>query len=169
MFRSYLRLGLFAIGLLLGVQVPGVIEQYAQRVDAHRIEAQGALDGFRGTARQFFGGSLEALVSHYRKSDDPVFRRDADSLQGLIARADLLEDEWQAMQGPWYARAWHFVAAADGELRAETLDSYRYQVLLAPAAIGWGVACALLLAWVVECLLLGLLWLFPSARRRAHR
>lgn len=167
MLRSYLRLGLFAVGLLLGVQVPGLIEQYAQRVEAHRNEAQTALDGFRGTARQFFGGSLEALVAHYRASEDAVFRRDADSLQTLISRAALLEAEWQAMQGPWYAQAWHLALHADARLRAEALAAYRYQVLLAPQAIAWGVACALLLAWLVEVFWLGL-WrlLRPRPRKR---
>lgn len=166
MFRSYLRLALFAVGLLVGVQVPGAIEQYAQRVDAHRIEAQTALDGFRGTARQFFGGDLNALVAHYRASDDEVFRHDADSLQALIDRVALLEAEWRAMQGPWYARAWHLALRADPALRAEALASYRYQVLLDPSAIAWGVCSALLLAWLVETLLLALLWLFPPTRQR---
>jgi hypothetical protein len=166
MFRSYLRLALFAVGLLVGVQVPGAIEQYAQRVDAHRIEAQLALEGFRTTARQFFGGDLDALVAHYRASDDPVFRRDADSLQGLIDRAQLLQAEWQAMQGPWYARALHLALRADPELRAEALASYRYQVLLDPAAIAWGVCSALLLAWLVETLLLALYLMFSSTRQR---
>ncbi|HAQ28087.1 MAG TPA: DUF2937 domain-containing protein, partial [Pseudomonas sp.] len=40
MLRSYLRLTLFALGLLVGVQVPGFIEAYAQHVEARRLEAQ---------------------------------------------------------------------------------------------------------------------------------
>lgn len=42
MFRSYLRLLLFTLGLLLGVQVPGFIDDYAKRVDAHRLETSRA-------------------------------------------------------------------------------------------------------------------------------
>ena len=38
MLRSYLRLTLFALGLLLGVQVPGFIDDYANLVEAHRLE-----------------------------------------------------------------------------------------------------------------------------------
>lgn len=37
MLLSYLRLVLFAIGLLVGVQVPGFINDYAKRVEAHQI------------------------------------------------------------------------------------------------------------------------------------
>ncbi len=75
MFRSYLRLVLFTLGLLLGVQVPGFIDDYAKRVDAHRLEAAQNIQGFQQTAGQFFNGSLEELVRHYRSNSDPVFQR----------------------------------------------------------------------------------------------
>lgn len=156
MFRSYLRLALFALGLLVGVQLPGFVEDYAQRVDAHRSEARLSLENFQKTARQFFKGDLDALVAHYRASEDPVFRSDAASLDGLIARTRLLEREWQIMQGPWFLRTGHVVFAADADLRRETWAGYRFQVLLAPEAIGWGIGCALLLAGLVETLVLGL-------------
>jgi hypothetical protein len=79
----------------------------------------------------------------------------------------LLEREWLALQGPWYAKAWHVVAKADPQLRQETLNGYSYQVLLAPEAIAWGIACALLLAWVVECIVLFIGWTLWFGRRRA--
>lgn len=154
MFRSYLRLALFALGLLVGVQVPGFIDDYGKRVEAHRLEAQEALKGFRSTAKRFFKGDLQALVEHYRTSDDPVMRSDAQSVAVLVERANWLEREWQAMQGPWYAQVWHLATAADRELMEEAVAAYRYQVLLAPEAIAWGIACALLLAWLIESLLL---------------
>ncbi|MGV8597286.1 DUF2937 family protein, partial [Pseudomonas aeruginosa] len=64
--------------------------------------------------------------------------------------------EWQAMQGAWYARTWHVLSGADRELLLETANAYSYQVLLVPEAIGWGLACAFLLAWLLESLALGL-------------
>lgn len=154
MFRSYLRLTLFALGLLLGVQVPGFVDDYGKRVEAHRLESEQGLKGFRETAGRFFEGDLQALVAHYRASKDPVMRSDAQSVGVLVERAAWLERERQAMQGPWYGRVWHLATAADAELLDETFAAYRYQVLLAPEAIAWGIACALLLAWLVESLLL---------------
>ncbi|EIK51664.1 hypothetical protein YO5_13123 [Stutzerimonas stutzeri TS44] len=168
MLRSYLRLLLFAFGLLVGVQVPGFIDAYAQRVEAHRQEAQRGLQGFRDTAQRFFDGDLNALVEHYRASDDAVIQSDARSLEALVQRMRLLDREWQAMQQPWFVRSWHVLLGADRELRRETLAGYRYQVLLAPEAIAWGLGCALLLAWLVESVLLALS--FPlRQRRRRHR
>lgn len=154
MFRSYLRLALFALGLLVGVQVPGFIDDYSKRVEAHRLESEQGLKGFRDTASRFFKGDLQALVAHYQDSDDPVMRSDAQSVGYLVDRASFLALEWQAMQGPWYAQVWHLATAADHELMEETYSAYRYQVLLAPQAIAWGLVCALLLAWLVESLLL---------------
>lgn len=166
MLRSYLRLALFAVGLLVGVQVPGFINEYVQHVDAHRAEAQQGLKGFNDTAQQFFKGDLQALVAHYRISDDPVFRSDADSLGILISRQQLFDNEWKALQGPWYKRDWHVLTAAEPAVRQETFDSYRYQVLLGPDAIAWSVVCALLLAFVVEFGLLIIAWPFSGGRPR---
>ena len=152
MLRSYLRLVLFAFGLLVGVQVPGVILDYTQRVEAHLIEARESLSGFNDTAARFFNGDLQALIQHYRSSSDPVFQNDAASIDNLQRRHDLLDHEWQVMQGPWYQRAWHVLVAADPALRDETLKGYSYQVVLTPEAIGWGLALALFIAWGIEIL-----------------
>lgn len=166
MLRSYLRLMLFAFGLLLGVQVPGFIDDYSKRVEAHRLESEQSLKGFRDTAGRFFKGDLDALVAHYRDSDDPVMRSDAQSVAHLVMRSTLLTQEWQAMQGPWYAQAWHLATAADGELVDETLQAYRYQVLFTPQAIIWGLVTALLLAWLVELLILLGGWMLGAGQTR---
>ncbi|WP_337058760.1 DUF2937 family protein [Pseudomonas sp. USHLN015] len=169
MLRSYLRLALFALGLLIGVQVPGFVDDYAKRVEAHRLEAENGLKGFRETAQKFFDGDLAALVAHYRASNDPVMRSDADSVATLVNRDALLQREWQAMQGPWYARTWHVATGADHDLLLETANAYSYQVLLVPEAMAWGIVCALLLAWVVESLLLGFALLAGGNGKRVQQ
>ncbi|ANC02361.1 hypothetical protein AB688_09555 [Pseudomonas putida] len=167
MFRSYLRLLLFTFGLLAGVQVPGLVKDYSQRVEAHMLESREALAGFQETAERFFNGDLQALVRHYRTSDDPVFNSDANSIESLVIRNQLLENEWQALQGSWASRSWHVLAQADPQLREETLKGYSYQILLVPEAIGWGIASGFLLAFLVESLLLGIGWVILGGRRRA--
>jgi hypothetical protein len=166
MLRSYLRLVLFTVGLLLGVQIPGFISDYSKRVEAHLIEAQQSLKGYSDTAERFFKGDLQALVAHYRSSEDPVFRSDADSLNQLLTRNQLLDREWQALQGPWYAKAWHVISAANPDIRRETFNAYTYQVLLVPEVIAWGIVCALLLALVVESFFLLIGWVINGGRRK---
>ncbi|MBF8748509.1 DUF2937 family protein [Enterobacterales bacterium BD_CKDN230030183-1A_HGKHYDSX7] len=167
MFRSYLRLLLFTFGLLAGIQIPGLITDYSQRVEAHLFESRQALDGFKQTAERFFKGDLQALLRHYRSSDDPVFVSDANSIESLLLRNQLFEDEWQALQGSWLSRTWHVLTQADPQLREETLKGYSYQILLVPEAIGWGIGVGFVLAFVVESLLLGIGWVILGGRRRA--
>ena len=107
--------------------VPGFIEAYAQHVEARRLEAQQGLQGFQQTAQRFFGGDLDATVRHYQDSDDPVFQSDAQSVEQLVSRARMLEREWQAMQGPWYARAAHVLLGAQRSLREQVWSSYRFR------------------------------------------
>ncbi|MDD2049959.1 DUF2937 family protein [Pseudomonas putida] len=166
MFRSYLRLLLFTFGLLIGVQVPGLINDYSQRVEAHLLESREGLKGFEATAKRFFNGDLQALVRHYRSSDDPVFNSDANSIDSLLIRNRQFEREWQILQGPWLERTWHVLVNADSQLREETLNGYSYQILLAPEALAWGLSCALLLALLVESLLLLIGWVVLGGRRK---
>ncbi|MDC7813777.1 DUF2937 family protein [Pseudomonas sp. BLCC-B112] len=165
MLLSYLRLVLFAAGLLIGVQVPGFISDYAKRVEAHLIESQNSLRGFQGTAQQFFKGDLNALVAHYRASEDPVFRSDADSLSGLLHRQLALDKQYQAMQGPWYIRLLQVALAADPDIRKETWDGYSYQILLTPEAMIWGMSGAMLLSFGLECLYRLIDWVVLGGRR----
>ncbi|MFJ4429882.1 DUF2937 family protein [Pseudomonas sp. NPDC089395] len=167
MFRSYLRLLLFTFGLLAGIQVPGLVKDYSQRVEAHLFESRQALDGFKQTAERFFKGDLQALVRHYRSSDDPVFNSDANSIESLLIRNQLLENEWQVLQGSWLTTTWHVLVQPDPQLREETLKGYSYQILLVPEAIGWGVGAGFVLAFVVESLLLGIGWVLLGGRRKA--
>ena len=166
MFRSYLRLLLFTFGLLAGVQVPGLIDSYTQRVEAHLLESRQALKGFQQTAERFFNGDLQALVRHYRTSNDPVFNSDANSIESLLLRNRVLEREWQNLQGPWTSRTWHVLVTPDPQLRDETLKGYTYQVLLVPEAMAWGIGLGLVLALVIESLLLLLGRLLLGLRRQ---
>ncbi|WP_085724708.1 DUF2937 family protein [Pseudomonas sp. R37(2017)] len=165
MLLSYLRLVLFAAGLLIGVQVPGFINDYAKRVEAHLIEAQASLSGFQNTANQFFKGDMQALVAHYRASEDPIFRSDADSLSNLLTRQLALDKQFQAMQGPWYIRFLQVVLAADPDIRKETWNGYSYQILLTPEAMIWGMSGALLLSFGLECLFRLIDWVVLGGKR----
>ncbi|MDU7559526.1 MAG: DUF2937 family protein, partial [Pseudomonas sp.] len=133
------------------------------------IEAQTGLAGFQNTANQFFKGDLHALVAHYQASDDPVFRSDATSLSTLLNRQRLLDDQFQAMQGPWYIRALQVAYAADPDIRQETLNAYTYQVLLSPTAIGWALAGALLFSFIIEGFFRLVDWVVLGGKRQRER
>jgi hypothetical protein len=156
MFRGYLRLVVFAVGLLVGVQVPGFIDQYSKRVNAHYLEAEKNFSFFQQTADRYFEGNIASLIDHYDASEDPVFQDDAESVQGIFSRVKMLSAEAAAMSQQWYKRAAHVLLSPNQELLEETFSEYSYTVPLAPEAIAWGVSVGLSVALLLEALLLAL-------------
>lgn len=145
-----MRLGIFAVGLLVGVQVPGFVDQYEKRVSARLDEAKQNLAGFQFTADRYFSGNIQSLISYYKASDDVVFQQDAISIQSIYARVSLLEKETHLLSGNQVSQAWHVLAKSNSQLMEETIGSYSYSVLLNPFALVWGICGALILALLLD-------------------
>lgn len=148
--RTNLARVAFALGILLGVQAPNLVTQYAQRVSAHLAEATQNFAGFQAVADRYFGGDVEALILHHEQSTDPVFRAEGEPIRKLWRRVEFLRGEQQAMAGDFVARLAHVAFGADPALRAETLDGYEATVPLTTTAITCGLAAAFLLGALVD-------------------
>jgi hypothetical protein len=157
--RAYLRLILFALGLLIGIQAPGFVDQYSKRVSAHYIEAQKNFAGFQRTANLYFGGSIEALIAHHESSSDAVFKDEAKNVAAIYVRLKKLALEANAMNRPLYSRIFHVAFYPDEEILNETMAAYSYTVPLNQDAIVCGLIAASLLAILVESMLIGILGL----------
>jgi hypothetical protein len=156
MLRGYLRLVVFALGLLVGVQGPAFVDQYAKRVSAHYLEVKRDFAGFQQAADQYFNGDVSALVAHHLQSPDKVFRGEAKTIGDLFARIKSLTAEMDALNGSTFARLIHVIVNPNREILQETTAAYSYTVPLSPEAIAYGVTVGLLLALAVELLLTGL-------------
>jgi hypothetical protein len=156
MLRGYLRLVVFALGLLVGVQGPAFVDQYAKRVSAHYLEVKHDFAGFQQAADQYFNGDVSALVTHHLQSPDVVFRGEAKTIGDLFARIKSLAAEMDALNGSTLARLIHIIVNPNREILQETIAAYSYTVPLSPEAIAYGVTVGLLLALAVELLLTGL-------------
>jgi hypothetical protein len=165
MFTDYLRLVLFAIGLLAGVQVPGFIDQYAKRVSAHQLEVAADFRGFQETADRYFGGSVPALIAHHAASTDPPFQQEGSAIRTMYQRLLALSAELAALRGPLIAQILHVALRPNREILAETRAAYTYTVPLNPSAILCGVAAGALLALCVEALCRGAWRLLRPARQ----
>jgi hypothetical protein len=153
MLSQYLRLVVFAFGLLVGLQLPGFVDQYAKRVSAHQIEAVRALSGFQETANTYFAGSIDALITHHAASPDPAFQDEAKGIRKLFDRVTLLNAELAALQGSLLGRIIHVALRPNAEMFAETRVAYSYTVPLDPPAIGSGIIIGALLALAVDAVL----------------
>ena len=168
MLANYLRLMVFAFGLLAGIQVPGFVDQYAKRVSAHEIEAVRALSGFQETANKYFDGSLEALITHHATSTDSAFQSEAKNIQQLYDRARALKVELAALSGSLLGRILHVAFRPDREILGETRTEYSYTVPLDPPAIVSGILIGALLAMLVDALVGLIAFTFGPPRQRAH-
>jgi hypothetical protein len=166
MFANYLRLIVFAFGLLVGVQVPGFVDQYAKRVSAHQIEVARNFAGFQETANRYFGGGVEALIAHHRASADAAFKEEARSIQQMYERLRVLTVELAAMRGPLIKRIFHMIIDPITEIRDETWSEYTYNVPLNPSAVASGITIGAVLAILIEALLVGGVRLVRSRRTR---
>ncbi|HTC53406.1 MAG TPA: DUF2937 family protein [Steroidobacteraceae bacterium] len=156
MLRGYLRLVVFALGLLVGVQGPAFVDQYAKRVSAHYLEVKRDFAGFQQAADQYFNGDVSALVAHHLQSPDVVFRGEAKTIGELFARIKSLAAEMDALNGSTLARLIHIIVNPNREILQETIAAYSYTVPLSPEAISYGVITGLILALAVELMLAGL-------------
>ncbi|MGE6106366.1 DUF2937 family protein [Aeromonas sobria] len=167
--RSYLRMVLFALGLLAGVQLPGLLELYFQRIDARLQQAELSLSPFQANAERHFAGDLGALLHHYQESQDPVVRGDAGSIRQLIEQQRMLRQEQALATAPWYRQTLHLLGGASRELVSDTLAHYGYVVPLKQEAIVCGLLGGVLGALLGDLFWALLAWPFrPAPRRRGE-
>lgn len=168
--KDYVRLMLFAAGLLVGVQVPNFADQYEKRISAHFLEAKANFSGYEETAARHFGADVEALLKHYETSTDRVFRDDARNLKQIHARIQMFTAEKKALQAGLWKRIWHIVFSANRAVVRETLAEFTYTVPLNPVAIGCGLILGLAGALSFELLFFGVIgWVLrPKRQVNAH-
>jgi len=164
--RGWLRLAIFACGLLVGIQVPSYTDQYQKRVDAHLLEVSRNISGFQATAKELFDGDMQALIAYYENSNDRVFQGDADSIRNIVERYDTLLAEQQAISAHWLKASLHMLLTANPELRAEAIEQYSYTVPLDIYALEWGFSMAILVTLLIEALIGICARCLPGSRKR---
>ena len=152
-FRAFIRLAIFAAGILLGIQVSNFVKQYNERIDAHVREVSINISGFQDTADRLFDGDLEALIAYYARSNDVVFESDAESIRLVAARYNRLLLERNALDNSAFAVAMHVILDADQEFFKEVMEQYSYIVPLNLVAIQWGLALAILMTLTLDLII----------------
>ena len=172
-YRYFLIL-IACISILLGIQIPGFVDQYEKRLDAHFIEVKNNLRGFQEIADRFHGGSLEALIKKHEQSEDKTFNGEAKPIRNMYERYLRFKDEKTALETHLAGKVAYIVAHKDQEILDETRSSYSYTIPLNKSAVYSGflsVIAVVLALELLKMIFLGLLRLSrPNARRRfAHK
>jgi len=150
---EYIRLVTFVAGVLVGIQLPGFVDQYGKALQAHQRESAASLREFQDDAERYFGGSLEKLAEYYRSSPDEVFNAGGLSIGALAQRNEALTRAVNRFYQSPYSPYLQTLLEPVDEIRRDVIDRYTYTVVLNGWAIGFG-----LLSGFVCALLLDLLW-----------
>jgi hypothetical protein len=152
----------------MGIQVPAVVDQYEKRVDAHLLEALDLIAGFQQTADKYFNGDMQALVAHYKKSDDVIFRDDAVNIQFINDRVMQLQNEIQALQQSSIFRTSHVLLTPNSKILTETIQQYSYVILINPIALIWGLVSGFIVAALLD-MLFGIVGYVCVGRRKVAK
>ncbi|WP_416305567.1 DUF2937 family protein [Neptunicella sp. SCSIO 80796] len=148
--NHYLSMLCFALGIMLGVQLPNWVNQYVQRVDAHFREAELAIAPYQLLADQLFDGSMQALIDKHLQSLEPLFKREAEPIRAQYQRWQYLQKLHQQLQGNFWRQLQHIALHADQAIVNETLESYQATVPLNRLAIICGLLGGILASILYE-------------------
>jgi len=154
-FRHYLTMGLFAAGLLFGVQAPNFVDQYEKRIDAHLIEARVQLGGFIDIAERLYGGDMQKLIDRHAASEDGTFNSEHQVLTDNFERLQRFEAVKEALKAPFAGKVIQVIFFPERDTLKETARNYTAAFPLTGAAILSGLVGALFVCLVFE-LIVGL-------------
>ncbi|MGQ0621435.1 MAG: DUF2937 family protein [Panacagrimonas sp.] len=147
-----LFLAIAASALLVGIQVPNFVDQYAKRLDAHFIEVRKNLEPFQAIADRFHGGSIEALIAKHEQSADATFHAEGAAIRSLRDRFQRWQIETIQLQTPLPQQILWIATRADRELVDETRRNYSFSLLLDRSAVIAGASFTILVVILLELL-----------------
>lgn len=156
---SYLRLVLFLGGVLVGIQVPGFVDQYGKSLEAHLQESTLALTEFQQDANRYFGGDMKKLIVHYRRDGDPVFQEGGNNINAIYQRNTVLKKAAAGFEKGWFDAYLQTFVSPVPDIREEVWKNYTYSIKLDTSAISTGLTAGLLLTLLAEFLARGLIGL----------
>ncbi|WP_084684793.1 DUF2937 family protein [Methylohalobius crimeensis] len=156
---DYLRLILFLGGTLIGVQIPGFVDQYGRSLESHFRESKQNLDEFQRDADRYFGGDLEKLIAHYKSDGDRVFYAGGESIDSIYRRNLILKNAVADFRESYFSALSQVFFNPISDIRTEVWENYSYSVKLDFSAILIGLTVGLVVASLAEGLLRGFMGL----------
>jgi len=99
MIRQLLDKIMFTIGVIVFIQLPHFVNQYAQRLGGYYESRQVQLSEFQAVANNNFSGDLEALINNFLQSQDPAIVETGENIQQTRVDVGELAEENDALKG----------------------------------------------------------------------
>lgn len=144
---DYIRLSFFAVGLLLGVQIPAYVSDFGQALNAHLLEANKAIAPFKNDAEQYFNNDLNKLITHYQNLEDDIVGKGAEHIKTLSHRQQSLQlavDKFS--QSPYL----YTLASDFSGIKKQVWQRFEGQIILKKDSIIAAIVSAISIALLAE-------------------
>jgi hypothetical protein len=148
----YLIVIVACVALLIGVQIPNLVDQYQKRVDAHLREVLVNIQPFQEIANKYFAGDMSKLVEMHRSSAEKPFQEEGAAIEQMLQRKLRFENELATLNASLPRQVIHVLLQGDSEILSEVRSQYTYAVPLNQDALIFGAAGALIILMAVELL-----------------
>lgn len=172
LFQRYSLKLVFALTLLVGLQIPNFLQQYETRLDGHYIEVKNQLTAYQRLADRHSEGSLQTLITTHKNDPQKLFQDEALVVENLIERFNYLQTQKNALNTTLTKRLLFLGQQINSPLFAETRVNYQPEIVLNQNAISVGLVCAVIASLLVELFLFvfatGVKKLFFPRKHRAQ-
>ena len=144
---------LFAIGLLLFMQVPQFVDQYTQRLGGYLQGQQQQLSRYQDIADSEYAGDLAQLISEFHTSHKNSVREVGANVSELRQQVDAVSVDLQILeQGQFVSKLAHLVLNMNMGIAGETLGVFAPGVPLSVEGIVCGLLGGILLSAIFNLL-----------------
>lgn len=150
---EYSKLMILIGSVLVGIQLPSLVNNYKNALNSHFLESQSTLNSYQKDADKFFNGNLNDLISYYRSSKDRVFSSGGETIVNLYNRYNNLKKYNDILKKDNIKTYWIILKNPFPEIRHEVIVNYDYKITLTPRAIATGLVIGFIIALFIEFIL----------------
>jgi hypothetical protein len=117
---------LFALGVLLFMQVPHFVDQYTQRLGGYYQAQVNHLDQYQQIAKKQHQGNLDALIQEFMSSDRASVRETGNNISVIRGQAGSLKNDLYVLDHkPLALKLMHLATGARYDIAQQTLTNYK--------------------------------------------
>jgi len=150
---EYAKLVVFFAGVLIGVQVPGFVDQYGKSLESRFYESEKSKGEFQDNANKYFGGDIDKLIEHYNKKNDPVIVAGGDSISAIFIRNKELKNALSDFAQSIYSPYLHVVLHPVEEIKINVWKNYTHNISFNKSAITFGLLSGVLFLALFELII----------------
>ncbi len=124
-FYRFIDRIVFAVGVLVFLQLPNFIDQYTQRLGGYYDSEKEHLELYQGIADKYYEGDLDKLIKSFGNSNQPGMKETAGELENISSKVQEIEHGLDILQNASFLRqVGYMILHVDTKLARGTLKAY---------------------------------------------